>query len=356
MSKRYLFMAGGTGGHIFPAIAVAKELIQRGAEVHWLGTPAGMEARIVPDENITLHTLIVKGFRGKSSWQKLCAPFLLLQSIMQAIKVIRAVKPVVVVGFGGFVAAPGGIAARVLRKPLLIHEQNSVAGSTNKLLARLAQVTLEAFPHSLPKAIHIGNPVRQTIVDLQKAYRLEPVSQRLRVLVIGGSLGAKAINDVVPFAVAKMEPDCQPEVWHQTGRGKKQTVIDAYQQCQFDARTEEFINDMADAYRWADLLVCRAGALTVSEVAVAGVPAIFIPLPSAIDNHQYYNAKWLVESDAALMIEQKELTPETLSQILIELSHDKKRLQKMNEKVKKMALPDAVTQAANYCEELGHAV
>jgi UDP-N-acetylglucosamine--N-acetylmuramyl-(pentapeptide) pyrophosphoryl-undecaprenol N-acetylglucosamine transferase len=344
-------MAGGTGGHIFPALAVAKELAQRGATVDWLGTAQGMEARIIPAENITFHSIGIKGFRGKGIVQKLLMPLLLCRAVFQAIAIIRTVKPSVVVGFGGFVAAPGGIAAKLMGKPLVIHEQNSVAGTSNRLLAKIAQRKLVAFPDVFKHALHVGNPVRATITQLESRWvAKEPT--KLRVLIMGGSLGAKAINDVVPFSLADIDKSIRPDIWHQTGRNKCEPVQQAYHDKNVDARVEEFISDVAEAYAWADVLICRAGALTVSEVAVAGVPAIFVPLPSAIDNHQYFNAKWLSDNGAAILVEQKELTQERLTQQLLELNSQREKLQEMHIKLKTLALPNATLQVANHCEEL----
>jgi UDP-N-acetylglucosamine--N-acetylmuramyl-(pentapeptide) pyrophosphoryl-undecaprenol N-acetylglucosamine transferase len=314
-----------------------------------------MEAAIVPAENIQFNTIAIAGFRGKGLLEKLKAPFLLCWAVVQSAMIIIQIKPSVVIGFGGFVAAPGGIAARLLGKKLIIHEQNSIAGSANRLLAKMAHRKLTAFPNSLDNSIHVGNPVRSSItkvsVDDQPAIR-----GKLCLLIIGGSLGAKAINDVMPYALSDMGEECRPEIWHQTGKNKQEPVSKAYQELNISARIDEFVDDMAEAYAWADLLVCRAGALTVSEVAVAGVPAIFIPLPSAIDNHQYYNAKWLVDNDAALLIEQKKCSQEGLSQLLNQLNVNRDKLKKMHVQLKKLALPDAANQVANHCEELCHAI
>lgn len=353
-SSRYLIMAGGTGGHIFPALAVANELKKRGADVHWLGTPNSMESDLIPAENITLHTINIKGFRGKKWLAKLAVPFLLCKAVFQAIHIIRAIDASVVIGFGGFVAAPGGIAAKVLGKKLVIHEQNSVAGTTNRLLSTIANKTLTAFPNSLPNSIHIGNPIRSNIADLNKIASIGDVAP-LNVLIVGGSLGAKAINDLVPSAIAEVEQQLldntmRPNVWHQTGKNKKLSVVEGYQSFAIDARIEEFISDMDAAYAWADVVICRAGALTVSEIAVVAVPAIFIPLPSAIDNHQYFNAKWLVDNNAAFLIEQKQLTKEGLCNTLLELHHHREKLTGMAARLKDLALPHATNDAVDHCE------
>ncbi|ODS24926.1 undecaprenyldiphospho-muramoylpentapeptide beta-N-acetylglucosaminyltransferase [Candidatus Endobugula sertula] len=345
----YLMMAGGTGGHVFPALAVAKELINRGAKVYWLGTQSGMESIIVPVEDIAIKTIDVKGFRGKGWLAKLVVPFLLCKAILQSIQIIRSINPSVVVGFGGFVSAPGGIAAKLLGKKLVIHEQNSVVGLSNKLLAKFAHQKLVAFPYSLDNAIHIGNPVRSAFAQVKRNYRSD---HRLRVLIIGGSLGAKAINDLMPSVFESIDGNLRPEIWHQTGKDKIEPVQMAYRQKKVEARVQEFIDDMLEAYEWADLLICRAGALTVSEVAVVGLPAIFVPLPSAVDNHQYYNAQWLTDNEAALMIEQKNLTEEKLSQQIMKFISQRENLEIMGKKAKRLALPDAAYKAANYCEAL----
>jgi len=350
MSKnQYLIMAGGTGGHIFPALAVAKELISQGNDVCWLGTPSSMEASLVPQEGITFKAINIKGFRGKRLLSKLATPFLLIRAVCQAIAVIRQIKPVAVIGFGGFVAAPGGLAAKLLGKKLIIHEQNSISGTTNRLLSMFANLRLEAFPSSLKNAVRIGNPVRSTLVELKRNFQ---TSRQLRVLVMGGSLGAKAINDIAPAAFATIDSSQRPDIWHQTGRSKIDSVLTDYQALAIDARVDEFIDDVAAAYEWADVLICRAGALTVSEVAVAGVPAIFIPLPSAIDNHQYHNAQWLAGNDAALVIEQKDLTAQSLSEQLITFTANRHQLEAMGKKVKQLGLPDAARRAADLCEKL----
>lgn len=354
---RYLIMAGGTGGHIFPAMAVAKELMSRGAIVDWLGAEQGMETSIVPTENIPLHCIKIKGFRGKGLLQKIMAPFLLCHAIFQAMAIIRETNSSVVVGFGGFVAAPGGIAARLLGRKLVIHEQNSVAGSTNRLLNKLANTTLEAFPKSLPHAVHVGNPVRSNITSINRdvSPSVGQSNTALNVLLMGGSLGAKAINDIAPDAFshfAKNNINYSVGVWHQTGKGKKEPVTEAYRGLGLVAKVDEFIDDVAAAYAWADVVVCRAGALTVSEIAIVAVPAIFIPLPSAIDNHQYYNARWLVDNDAALLIEQHNLTAESLSQLLLGACEDREKLKAMRTQLTTLALPQATEQVANYCEAL----
>lgn len=350
----YLIMAGGTGGHIFPAMAVARSLIEKGADVHWLGTETGMEHHLVPSESIPLHLIHIKGFRGKKLLAKILTPFLLSYAVFQALRVIFKIKPVAVIGFGGYVSAPGGIAARLLGKTLIIHEQNSVAGSTNKLLSKISSCNLEAFPNSLPNAIRVGNPVRSEIRALfdraSHASVKANAHAKKKLLIMGGSLGAAAINQIMPSVIKHLSPHDRPEIWHQAGKGKHIELINDYQSDGIPAHVEEFIADVAAAYSWADLVICRAGALTVSEIAVAGLPAIFVPYPYAIDNHQFYNAQWLVENKAAYAIEQKELTIENLSKLLTSMLSDGLSLSIMSETLKKLAMPDATDQVVAVCD------
>jgi len=360
MKVHYLLMAGGTGGHVFPALAVAQELMARGATVSWLGTAVGIEAKVIPDAGITLHTITIKGFRGKRIMSKLMMPFLLLQAIMQAMIIIMKHKPNVVIGFGGFASGPGGVAARLLNKKLIVHEQNAIAGTTNKLLAKIAHQRLEAFPGSLNQAIHVGNPVRQALLSAANSISLqdtslEPNHQPLHLLVMGGSLGAKAINELVPQALALLDGKVCPQVWHQTGKGKQQATMAAYKNHGMDnAQVVEFIDDVAGAYQWADVVICRSGALTVSEVAIMGLPAIFIPFPFAIDDHQTHNAQWLVNKGAAICIQQQLLNAEQLMQQLLPLLTQKQPLLIMSQRASNAAMPEATTKVADICEEIAH--
>lgn len=348
----YLIMAGGTGGHIFPAMAVAKALREQGAEIHWLGTATGMEYGLVPAEDIPLHLVSIKGFRGKRLLAKCLMPFLLLSAIWQALLILWKIKPQVVVGFGGYVAAPGGIAARLLGKKLIIHEQNSVAGSTNKLLAKIASKTLEAFPGSLHEAQWVGNPIRAEVRQLfSQAAPVTPRPQK-NLLIMGGSLGAEAINTILPEVIDGLPDTARPAIWHQTGKNKCEKVTGTYRLLNIDARVEEFIQQVEAAYAWADIIICRAGALTVSEVAISGVPGIFIPYPHAIDNHQSTNAQWLVQNEAALMLEQSELTAENLRAVLEKLLTDDALLTSMSEKLKTLAMPDATETVVTICQQL----
>jgi UDP-N-acetylglucosamine--N-acetylmuramyl-(pentapeptide) pyrophosphoryl-undecaprenol N-acetylglucosamine transferase len=354
-------MAGGTGGHIFPALAVAEKLREHGANIDWLGTQSGMEFSLVPQKNIPLHLVSVKGFRGKGIVKKILSPFLLLKAIIEAIVIIRKVAPDVVIGFGGYVAAPGGIAAYLSGKALIIHEQNSVAGSTNKLLSIFATKKLEAFSGSLTNALLVGNPVRESVVKVfneldDKTNVLNNIEESANgdqvknILIMGGSLGAAAINSLVPHAINQLPKNISLKIWHQTGKDKSQQVTKDYKDLAINARVDEFIEDVTAAYRWADIIVCRAGALTVSEVAIVGLPAIFIPYPHAIDNHQVVNAQWLVKNNAAKMIEQSDLDVASLSAMLNDFLSDKQKMSDYSLALKKLAMPNSAQQVADVCE------
>ncbi|MGH1484775.1 MAG: undecaprenyldiphospho-muramoylpentapeptide beta-N-acetylglucosaminyltransferase [Cellvibrionaceae bacterium] len=353
MSKscRYLIMAGGTGGHIFPAMAVAKLLIDRGNDVYWLGTASGMESGIVSKEEIPLHAITIKGFRGKGILAKFYMPVLLLSAIWQSVRIIIKTKPDVVVGFGGYVSAPGGIAAKLLGKKLVVHEQNSVAGTTNKLLAKIASKVLEAFPGSLKNAVLVGNPVRKNIEQLFLNQK-DTSDKEKKLLITGGSLGAEAINMMMPTVIKSLPEDIRPKVWHQTGKNKLDSTSKKYAELGLDVQVVEFIADVEEAYRWADIIICRAGALTVSEIAVAGLPAVFIPYPYAIDNHQLSNAQWLVDNQASFLIEQKDLTEEKLSKLLIKILKDNSELNEMSTRLKKIAKPNATEDVVAACERI----
>jgi len=359
VGKTFLVMAGGTGGHVIPALTVAKELIRRGAQVEWLGTRRGIEAKLVPAADIKLNFLDIEGVRGKGKFALLKAPFLLIRAISQALKVIRTLKPNAVLGLGGFASGPGGMAARFSGVPLVIHEQNAVAGTTNKLLAKLAaSYRLEAFPGSLKEAEHTGNPVRNEIMKLwaqeqRIGQRLES-AQRVRLLVLGGSLGAQAINKMMPAAVRSLASgqDENIDVWHQCGERHLELCRKAYQEEQLvDVQVDAFIQDMAAAYEWADFIVCRAGALTVAEVATAGVGTLLIPFPFAIDDHQTKNGQWLVDAGAAVMVPQSELSSEILAAKLKTILADKQQLVKMAAKGRELAKPNATARIADVCVE-----
>lgn len=314
---RALIMAGGTGGHVFPALAVAQRIVENGGSVHWLGSQGGMEVELVTKHGFAISTLPVSGIRGSGVMRLLAAPLKLTRSLLGALQVIRRERPQVVIGFGGFASGPGGLAARLAGVPLVVHEQNAIAGLTNKLLARVATRVLVAFPQAaaqLPGATVVGNPVREAIrnVPVPEA-RYAGRDGALRVLVVGGSLGAQALNTHVPDALARIARDLPVSVRHQTGRKDVELTRGNYARMNLDADVSAFIDDMAAAYAWADLVVCRAGALTVSELAAAGVPAIFVPFPHAVDDHQTHNAGYLVQAGAARLLPQAQLNGERLA-------------------------------------------
>ena len=345
-----LIMAGGTGGHVIPALSVAKNMLARGFSVRWLGTRRGIESELVPKSGIAIDFITVEGVRGKRllAWLKL--PFQLLRAIAEAIKVIRQLRPNVVLGLGGFASGPGGIAARLLGLPLVIHEQNAIAGTTNRLLGRVAQQRLEAFPHSLARAVMVGNPVRHEIFELPlPENRYESRNDSKNLLILGGSLGALKLNELIPAAVALMNSDERPTIWHQCGKNHIEATQKAYADCRIEARIDPFIDDMARAYGWADLVVCRSGALTVAEITAAGVAALFVPYPFAIDDHQTRNAEWLVKNDAAELRQQNQLTPGSLQQLLSELMSDRNRLLAMASNAKRLAMPDAADKVVEAC-------
>ena len=360
-----LVMAGGTGGHIFPALATAAELQSRGYNIHWLGTAGSMEAELVPAHGYDISYLPVTGLRGKGLSFLVKAPWKISVSVVRAMKAIRRHRPVCVLGMGGYVTGPGGVAARLLGVPLVVHEQNAVAGLTNKLLARVASRVLEAFPGTFARAgmasgkvYHAGNPVRGDI-EPRSASVTRSGDSALKVLVLGGSRGAVAINEVVPEAlsVLSQEKTVQAgaiEIWHQAGKGNDDAAMKAYQQKNIKARVEPFINDMAAAYAWADLVLCRSGALTVSELAIAGRPAILVPYPHAVDDHQTVNGRYLVEQGAALMVQQNELSKESLAEMFKELSGNHRQLQSMAEAARSVARPQATREVADHCLEVCH--
>jgi UDP-N-acetylglucosamine--N-acetylmuramyl-(pentapeptide) pyrophosphoryl-undecaprenol N-acetylglucosamine transferase len=315
-----MIMAGGTGGHVFPGLAVAAELKARDREVVWLGTQRGLEAKLVPQHGIEIEWITIAGVRGRGVLAYLSAPFRVAAAIVEALRALRRRRPAAVLGMGGFVAGPGGIAAWLTRRPLLIHEQNSVAGSTNRWLAPFAARVFEAFPGSFParaRAELVGNPVRRSLepVLAPRDRLLERAGQRRRVLVIGGSQGARILNRTVPQALAEIPAAERPEVWHQAGRGLAEARA-AYDAARVEARVVEFIDDMSEAYQWADLVVARAGALTVAELAMVGVGAILVPFAAAIDDHQTRNARHFARGGAARVIDERELTSSGLAGIL----------------------------------------
>jgi UDP-N-acetylglucosamine--N-acetylmuramyl-(pentapeptide) pyrophosphoryl-undecaprenol N-acetylglucosamine transferase len=349
-----LIMAGGTGGHVFPALALARLLRENAREVIWLGTRRGIEARIVPGEGIAIEWLSIGGLRGKGALTLLAAPVRLLRALLEALSVMRRHRPIVVVGLGGFVSGPGGIAAWLCRRPLVVHEQNAVAGFTNRCLARVARTVLTAFPAVFPAdtgAIEIGNPVRLDIAVLPPpAERFAGRSGAVRVLVIGGSLGAARLNESLPPAFAELlRAGVTLELRHQAGERHVQAARAAYAAAQVTAEVSAFIADMAAAYAWADLVVCRAGALTIAELAAAGVGALLVPYPHAVDDHQTRNAGYLVDAGAALCIADRDFTATRAVAALAPLCADRGRILAMASAARALARPDATRELMQYC-------
>ena len=354
MNGPVLIMAGGTGGHVFPALAVAEELSRRAVDVVWLGTRRGLDSRLVPAAGIHIDWINVSGVRGKGIVARIAAAGRLLLAIAQALRVMLRRRPAVVLGMGGYAAGPGGIAAWLLRRPLLIHEQNSVAGLTNRALARFAARVLEAFPDSFAgkvDALEVGNPVRRAIAELPPR-PARPDSAARRLLVLGGSQGALALNQLAPAALSALPAHLRPEIWHQTGAGKRSAVESAYATAGIEARVDEFIDDMAAAYAWPDLVLCRAGALTVAELACAGVASILVPFPYAVDDHQTHNAAWLKKAGAAFVIAEDELSESRLAALLGDLLSRPAALTEMARRARTQARPDATARVADACIEL----
>ena len=355
---RVVIMAGGTGGHVFPALAVAESLREQGINVQWLGTSRGIESRLVPAAKIQLHCIQVEGVRGKNKLSLLLAPFKLSQALWQAAGVLRLVKPHAVIGFGGFASGPGGIMAKALGIPLLIHEQNAIAGSTNRLLRPLANKVMQAFAGALSQAETVGNPVRRDIAALPEprqrlAEKYSAKETRLNIFVLGGSLGAVAINELMPRALACIAVNECPNIWHQAGRNNTENTLKNYTACGVgNARVDDFIDDMAAAYSWADLIVCRAGALTVSEISAVGLAALFIPYPWAIDDHQAKNAEVLVSAKAAWVRRQEKISAESLAKDLIELMSNRLQLLQMAVNARALAQPNSAERVASACLEL----
>jgi len=352
-----LIMAGGTGGHVFPALSVAKVLRDRGVPVVWMGVPGSMESRLVPANGFPIEWVRVKGIRGKGLTAWLMAPFRIVSAVVQAMAVLRRVRPRAVLGAGGYVSGPGGIAAWLLRIPLLIHEQNAIPGLTNRWLARIASQVLQGFPGSFDKRLgarFVGNPVRADIAAIpEPAVRFEGRSGRARVLVFGGSQGAQRLNSMVPLALSQLGPDRRPQVRHQAGERGVEAARDAYRQARVEADVTPFIEDMAAAYAWADVAVCRAGAMTIAELQAAGLGALLIPLPVATDDHQTKNAETMVHIGAGRVLQERDLTAESLSACIADLTADRDRMRRMATAARGARVTDAALQVANLCAAAG---
>jgi UDP-N-acetylglucosamine--N-acetylmuramyl-(pentapeptide) pyrophosphoryl-undecaprenol N-acetylglucosamine transferase len=346
--------AGGTGGHVYPALAVATELAGRGYAVHWFGTERGLESRVVPAAGYPLHYLRVSGIRGKGGAARLRGLLAVFLALVQAVRELLKTRPVVALGMGGYVSGPAGLASWLLRIPLVIHEQNSVAGTTNRLLRKFASAVLTAYPAAFGavEVRLVGNPVRpELLASGSLATYTYDGARELRLLVVGGSLGARAINEVLPPALA--QAGCSLVVRHQTGPSHAARVADLYGEVQ--AREVEvlpYIEDMAEVYEWADLVLCRAGALTIAELTIMGRPAVLVPLPNAIDNHQAHNAEWLASQGGAVVLPQAEMSSESLAALLTQLAAAPARLQEMAAASLAAASPQSTSRVADACEEV----
>jgi UDP-N-acetylglucosamine--N-acetylmuramyl-(pentapeptide) pyrophosphoryl-undecaprenol N-acetylglucosamine transferase len=354
-----VIMAGGTGGHVFPALAVARELRGRGVPVVWIGVPNSMESRLVPANGFPIEWVRVRGVRGKGLTAWAAAPLRVAGAVLQSMRILRRVRPRAVLGAGGYVSGPGGIAAWLLRIPLLIHEQNAIAGLTNRWLSRFATRVLEAFPGSFPArvpALTVGNPVRGDIAAIpEPAVRFAGRGMRARLLVFGGSQGAQRLNATVPLALARLDPARRPEVRHQAGERGIEAARAAYHDLNVEAEVLPFIEDMAAAYAWADLAVCRAGAMTVAELQAAGLGALLVPLAVATDDHQTKNAEALVRIGAGRVLKERDMTADTLSANLAELTVDRPRLLKMAQAARAARNVEAASNLAALCVAAGGA-
>lgn len=349
--KTALVMAGGTGGHIFPGLAVAQALREQGWKVHWLGAPGSMEERLVPPQGFPLEKIDFSGVRGKGLLTLALLPLRLLKAFAQAWAVVRRVRPDVVIGLGGYISFPGGMMATLAGKPLILHEQNSVAGMANKVLANVASRVFCAFPNALPGAQWVGNPLRQAFLQQPPpAERFAGRSGPLRILVVGGSLGAKALNDTVPQALALIPPEQRPQVRHQSGAKQMQALQASYAAAGVQAELTPFIDDTASAYAQADLVICRAGASTVTELAAVGAAAIYVPFPHAVDDHQTTNARFVVDAGGGWVVQQTALSPEKLAHMIQNMQRS--TLLETAQKAKMMQKTEATAAVVAACQEL----
>lgn len=355
--SRVMIMAGGTGGHVFPALAVAEVLRSRGNEVSWMGTAKGIEARLVPAADIKLNLISVQGLRGNGLMGWLTAPFKLVKAVLEARQHLKNFAPDVVLGLGGFASGPGGIAAWLSKTPLVIHEQNAIAGLTNRLLSPFSKAVLLGFANSIKsaKAQWVGNPVRAAIENIPAPeLRYQNGNNKLNILVLGGSLGARSLNETVPAALATIPEAERPNVLHQCGERHLAAAKESYQKAGVAADVTAFIDDMAASYANADLVICRAGALTIAEVAAAGVASILVPYPYAVDDHQTVNAEVLTNAGAGILIQDADLNVEALANIIKELNSDRSRLLSMAKSAREQARIGSAEVIANICMEQLH--
>ena len=357
MAARIMIMAGGTGGHVFPALAVAFELISRGCDITWLGTPNSFESSIVKKNNIHFEEINAQRIRGTVGLKKLFLPIRLVKAILQAFFVIKNQRPHVILGMGGFVSAPGGIIARLLGIPLIIHEQNAIPGLANRVLSHFATLNIEAFPNSFSKKLNArvcGNPIRSEINNLTTSMKKfsEAEERPLQLVVLGGSLGAGIFNEIIPQALSYLNEKERPNVIHQSGPNKYEKTVDNYKNYKVFGKIYEYLDDMASIYSSADFVICRAGALTISELAIAGLPSLLIPLPFAADDHQTYNAKFLSDAGAAKLIHQDDLSPKKLAEFLKNIYEDRSILERMSYAAQSKASHNATFCVSDACMEL----
>lgn len=353
-----MVMAGGTGGHVFPGLAVAEYLRNQGVDVIWLGTRAGLEARAIPAAGFDIDWISIRGLRRRGLLGWFLFPVTLTIAMVQAWRILLRRRPNVVLAMGGFVAGPGGLVAWLTRKPLLIHEQNAVPGLTNRWMARVADEVLCGFPgtfRNAPRARHVGNPVRREIATLPAPGKTSQLPGALSLLVLGGSQGAQIFNEVVPETLRLLSGDSLPDVWHQCGRSWTESTEAAYEGIASAHRVTPFIDDMAAAYRWADLVICRAGAMTIAELCAAGCAAILVPYPHAVDDHQTANARFLADREAAVLLPQGEFAPPRLRDLLKQLGRNRDVLTKIAVNARRCAVPDAAETVGQACLEAMHA-
>jgi len=355
LKPKIIIVAGGTGGHVMPALAVAEYFQSHGYEIHWLGTEQGIEHRLVPQNDIPISYINISGLRGKGLKKLVFAPLKMFKAVLQTISILKKHRPVLVLTMGGYVSGPAGIGAWILRIPLVVHEQNAIAGFTNKILARFAKQVFTAYPNALPQAQHksilTGNPLRQILLQSHQDSIILSDSKSLNILIFGGSQGALKLNQVIPEAMALFPLNKRPKIWHQSGGNHLDLTQTCYQRVGVEAKITTFIDDMVSAYQWADIVICRSGALTVAEVSQMGKPCIFIPFPQAVDDHQTYNARYLSDAGAAILLPQSDLSAQKLYQAINTLFNSERRA-KMAVKAKQLAKPDATQQVADRCIQL----
>jgi UDP-N-acetylglucosamine--N-acetylmuramyl-(pentapeptide) pyrophosphoryl-undecaprenol N-acetylglucosamine transferase len=352
--KKVMIMAGGTGGHVMPALAVGRILQELGNDVHWMGTKNGFESQLVPQAGFPISYIDIQGLRRTTLLSWLLAPMQITKAILQSIRILMKERPHVVLSMGGYVAGPGALAAWLLRRPLILHEQNAIAGWTNRVLSRFAKRIMVAFPEVFAelarKVVFTGNPVRKEILNLNRESKNE--SEKINLLILGGSQGASILNQTVPQALALLPEEKRPHVWHQTGKNHLEVTKANYLNSKIESRVSDFIQDMAAAYAWADIVICRAGALTVAEIAAVGVASILIPFPYAVDDHQTFNAKYLSSQGGAFLLAQSSLSAASLSALLLDLINNPVKRRMMAEACLQLAKPNATHDVAEHCLEV----